>query len=111
MVPVVTLSTQDNAKLFQQFKSGFKRIVNCKYQSKVSIELQEQYLYYLIDPSFQEVNVLFVLLLENNNDRAWYMEYLPPIIETKDYNVMTDDYSFLGQPVKIDLRSFDRWQQ
>ena len=27
-VPVVTLSTQDNAKLLQQLKSGFKRTVN-----------------------------------------------------------------------------------
>ena len=33
-VPVVTLSTQDNAKLLQQLKSGFKRIINWnKYQS------------------------------------------------------------------------------
>ena len=28
-VPVVTLSTQDNAKLLQQLKSGFKRTINC----------------------------------------------------------------------------------
>ena len=35
-VPVVTLSTQDNAKLLQQLKSGFKRIINCnKYESSV----------------------------------------------------------------------------
>ena len=27
-VPVVNLSTQDNAKLLQQLKSGFKRVVN-----------------------------------------------------------------------------------
>ena len=27
-VPVVTLSTQDNAKLLQQLKLGFKRTVN-----------------------------------------------------------------------------------
>ena len=27
-VPVVTLSTQDNAKLLPQLKSGFKRIIN-----------------------------------------------------------------------------------
>ena len=34
-VPVVTLSTQDNAKLLQQLKSGFKRTINWnKYQSK-----------------------------------------------------------------------------
>ena len=69
MVPVVTLSTQDNAKLFQQFKSGFKRIVNCKYQSKVSIELQEQFLYYLIDPSFQEVRILGILASNYRNKR------------------------------------------
>ena len=27
-VPAVTLSTQDNSKLLQQLKSGFKRIIN-----------------------------------------------------------------------------------
>ena len=27
-VPVVTLSTQDNAKLLQQLKSGFQRTIN-----------------------------------------------------------------------------------
>ena len=27
-VPVVTLSTQDNAKPFEQLKSGFKRTIN-----------------------------------------------------------------------------------
>ena len=27
-VPIVTLSTQDNAKLLQQLKSGFKGIIN-----------------------------------------------------------------------------------
>ena len=38
-VPVVTLSTQNNAKLLQQLKIGFKRtIIGGKYQSKVSIK-------------------------------------------------------------------------
>ena len=38
-VPVVTLSTQDNAKLLQHLQSGFKMKINWnKYQSKVSIE-------------------------------------------------------------------------
>ena len=37
LVPVVTLSTQDKAKLLQQLKSGFKRTINWnKYQTKVS---------------------------------------------------------------------------
>ena len=35
-VPVVTLSTKDNAKLLQQLKSGFKRTINWnKYQSSI----------------------------------------------------------------------------
>ena len=38
-VPVVPLSTQDNAKLLKQLKSGFKRSINWnKYQSKVTIQ-------------------------------------------------------------------------
>ena len=65
-VPVVTLSTQDDAKLLEQLKSGFKRTVNRnRYQSKISTQIQNQYLDFLIDPSFQRVNRLFVLLFEN----------------------------------------------
>ena len=38
-IPVVTLSTQDNAKLLDQLKSGFKRTINWnKYHTKVSTE-------------------------------------------------------------------------
>ena len=34
-VPVITLSTQDNAKLFQHLKSDFKRTINWnRYQSE-----------------------------------------------------------------------------
>ena len=57
--PIVTLSTQGNAKLLQQLKSGFKRTINWnKYQSKVSMQAPNPYLNYLIDPSFQGVNRL-----------------------------------------------------
>ena len=47
-VPVVTFSTKHNAKLLEKLKSGFKRTSNKKkYQSKVSMERQNQYLHYL----------------------------------------------------------------
>ena len=37
--PVVNFSAQDNEKLLQQLKSGFKGIINrSKYQSKVAIQ-------------------------------------------------------------------------
>ena len=70
-VPVVTLSTQDNAKLLQQLKSGFKRTINWnKYELNIKTFAQNRYLNYLINPSFQGVNRLFVLSFESENDRA-----------------------------------------
>ena len=37
-VPVITFSAQDNAKLLQQLKSGFKRTINWnKYQSSIKV--------------------------------------------------------------------------
>ena len=70
-VPIVTLSTQDNAKLFEQLKSDFKRKINRnKYQSKILTEISNQSLNYLIDPSFQGVSRLFVLSIENNAHRT-----------------------------------------
>ena len=42
-IPVATLSIQNNLKPLDQLKSGFKRTINCnRYQSKVSIEKQNQ---------------------------------------------------------------------
>ena len=60
-VPVVTLSTQDNAKLLQQLKSGFKRTINWnKYQSDPKTYAQNRYLNHLVNPNIQAVNRLFV---------------------------------------------------
>ena len=68
-VSLETVSTQDNAKLFEQLKSGFKIKINCnKYQSKVSLQAPNPYLDYLIDPIIQVVNTLFVLSFENSTD-------------------------------------------
>ena len=61
-VPVVTLSTQDNAKLLPQLKSGFKRTISWnKYLAKPELLAQNPNLNHLIEPSFQGVNRLFVL--------------------------------------------------
>ena len=66
-VPVVTLSTQDNAKLLEQLKSGFKRLINWnKYLSKPELLVQNPNLNHLVEPSLQGVNRLFVLAFEND---------------------------------------------
>ena len=83
-VPVVTLSIQDSAKLLQQSKSGFKRIINWnKYESGVKTFAQNKYLNHLINPSFQGVSRLFVLSFENENDRVSHSNYYLPKVEIK----------------------------
>ena len=51
-VPVATLSTNENAELLQQSKTSFKGTITwIRYQSKATIEKQNQYLDYLNDPT------------------------------------------------------------
>ena len=62
-VPVVTLSKENDIKLLEQLKSGFKRTIKWnKYRSQMTIQPQNNSLNYLIDPTFTNVNRLFVLL-------------------------------------------------
>ena len=107
-VPVVTLSTQDNAKLLQQLKSGFKRTINWnKYESNIKTFAQNRYLNYLINPSFQGVSRLFVLSFENENDRTSDSNYYLPKVEIKVYNVMIDGKKFFDQPINSDLTTYE----
>ena len=88
---VITLSSQDNEKLREQIKSGFKRTINWnERQSKLSAESQNQYFDFLIDRSFQGVYRLFVLSFENENNRKVHKEHYLSKVEIKDFNVMID---------------------
>ena len=52
-IPVVTLLTQDNARLLQQLKSGCKRTFNWKnYQSDPKTYTQSRNLNLLVNPNF-----------------------------------------------------------
>ena len=78
-VPVVTSSRQDNAKLLQQLKSGFKRLINWnKYELLPKTYAQKIYLNQLINPSFQGVKRLFVLSFENEDQRKSHSAYYLP---------------------------------
>ena len=105
-VPIVTWSTQDNAKLLEQLKSCFKRATNWnKYEPKVTVEQQNQYLDFLINPSFQGVNKLLVLSFEDNDGRGCFKKYYLPLVEIKDYNAVIDGQNVFDQPVKNNLRT------
>ena len=84
-VPAVTLSTEDNTKLLQQLKSGFKRAINWnKHQSDLKTYGQNKYLKHLVDSSFQGVNRIFVLSFEIEDDWTSHSEYFSPKVEIKD---------------------------
>ena len=68
-VPVVTLSKENDTKLLEKLKTGFKRTIKWnKYRSQMTIQPQNNNLNYLIDPTFTNVNRLFVLSFSRNNN-------------------------------------------
>ena len=100
-VPIVTLSTKDNEKLLQQLGSSFKRVIDWnKYLSRPELFPQNPNLNYLIEPSFQEVNRLFVLAFENDEQRTVHSGYYLPNVEIKDYNVMINEENTFEQSIK-----------
>ena len=61
-VSVVTLSTKDDNKLLEQLKLGFKRSIRWnRYRSEMPNQSKTNNLNYLMDPTFNKVNGLFVL--------------------------------------------------
>ena len=100
-VPVVTLSSENDMILLEQFKTGFKRTIKWnKYRLEMSNQTKNNNLNYLIDPTFTNVNRLFVLTFENEDDRCSFSKYYVPKVEMKDFNVLIDGSQFSKIPVK-----------
>ena len=104
----VTLSTKENAKLLQQLKSAFKRVINWnKYLSKPELLRQNPNLNYFIEPSFQVVNRLFILAFENDTQRTSHSGYYLPNVEIKNYNIVINGENFFDQPIKNKKITYD----
>ena len=100
-VPVVTLSAENDNKLLEQLKSGFRRSIKWnKHMSQLSNQNKNNNLNYLIDTTFSNVNRLFVLSFENEDNRTSYYKYYLPSVEIKDYNVLIDGNPFFELPIK-----------
>ena len=105
-VPVVTLLTQDNAKLLPQLKSGFKRTTSWnKHLAKPELLAQITNLYNLIEPSFQGVNRLFVSAFEDDGQRIGRKRYISNI-KIKDYSVMIDGKFFFDRPINNMIKTY-----
>ena len=111
-VPVVTLSKENNIKLLEKLKSGFKKTIKWnKYRSQMTIQKKNNNLNYLIDPTFTNVNRLFVLSFPRNNNtdsRYSYSNYYVPKVKISDFNVLIDRKSFFDLPVKNEEEAYEK---
>ena len=111
-VPVVTLSTQEDAKLLQQLNSGSKRVINWnKYLSKPELLAKNPNLNHLVEPSFQGLNRFFVLAFQNDAQRTSHSGYYLPNVEIKDYNIMINGENFFDQPIKSNKVTYENFRK
>ena len=113
-VPVVTLSTEDNAKLSKLLTEGFKRPV---YWNKYKIIPNKTYdendnIRELLDSSYQGVKRLFVLAYDNtagNNQVSIdsFKKYFLPRVKIENYNIEIDGRNFYDQPINDLIKQYD----
>ena len=63
---------------------------------------------YLVDPTFTNINRVFVLSFENKNDRSSFSKYDVPKVEIKDFNVLIDRKPFFEVPVKNKEEAYEQ---
>ena len=99
-VPVVILSKENDIKLLEKLKSGFKETIKLnKYRLQMTIQNNNNNLNYLIDPIFKNANRLFVLSFERIEEdnvkkdcRDCFSHYYVPKVQIKDFNVLIDGF-------------------
>ena len=115
-VSVVILSKENDVKMLEQLKSGFKRTIKWnKYRSRMTIQSNNNKLIFLIDPIFTKVNRLFVLSFErieesnvNKDHRDSFSHYYVPNVEIKKFNVLIDGKHFFDLPVKNEEEAYEK---
>ena len=110
-VPVVTLSTEDNAKLSKLLTEGFKRSV---YWNEYKVIPEQRYnandnIRKLIDPSWQGIKRLSVhaYLNDANSTANSHRKYFLPRAEIKNYNIEIDGRNFYDQPINDSIKQYD----
>ena len=115
-VRVVTLSKENEIKLLEKLKSGFKRTIKWnKYRSQMTIPNNNNNLNYLIDPTFTNDNRLLVLSFERIEEdnikkdyRDSFSHYYVPNVQIKDFNVLIDGKSFFDLPIKDGEEAYEK---
>ena len=93
--PVVTLQAEYEYKLYEELKAGFSVVIIWnKYRPQMINQPATNNLNYLIDPTFNNADRLFVLSFENEEDRSSFSNYYTPTVEIKGYKTLIDQQPF-----------------
>ena len=100
-VPVVTLQAEYQNLPYKHLKTGISiDFMWNKYRSQVINQTATNNLNFLVDPTFNNVNRLFVLAFPNEEDRGSFSKYYTPAVEIKGYNAIRDGEPFYEIPTK-----------
>ena len=99
-VTTVTLPETYENIVYRKLKEGFSVDVYWKRYRSQMTNLRAGLINYLIDPTVNNVSRLFVLAFENEDDRYDFKDYYTPTREITDYNILIDQKTFFGLPVK-----------
>ena len=62
----------------------------------------------LIDPTFTNVNRLFILAYQTANDRQSFSQFYLPNVMAKDYDVIIDNLAFFDLPIKTEEEAYEK---
>ena len=111
-VPIVTLSSEDNAKLSKLLNEGFKRTV---YWNKYNVIPNKAYdendtIRELLDASYQGVKRLFVLAYRDGGGAVTadsHRRYILPRVKTENCSIEIDGKNFYDQPINGLIKQYD----
>ena len=109
------MSKEDNKDFIEQQNKGFQPSIYWnEYKTKEKDENADAnnantVRYINLDPSFQGVNRLFLMVYDRAADQATrngLRKYYLPRIDLKKYNVIIDGRNFYDNPIKSDIEKY-----
>ena len=98
---MVTLQEKYENKSYTELKTGISfEFTWSKYRSQVINQPATNNLIFLINPTVNNVNRLFVLTFSNEEDRSGFSKCYTITVEIKDFNVLIDQAPFYEIPIK-----------
>ena len=85
-----------------------REVIWNKYRSQMTTEAININLNILIDPTYTNVNRLFVLGYLTTDDRQSFSQFYLPKVMVKDFSVIIDKLGFFDLPIKTEEEAYEK---